>query len=125
KREILQWIGAVSTEAQYEKALHERLLGTCEWIFQRPAFRNWVMVEPPKPSILWIHEIPGGGKTFLSARIIEHLRLSSFISAYFFCVNEEFAEKEPLSILRGWISVTKETSKIYPVSGRNPGNGQV
>ncbi|KAI0199678.1 hypothetical protein F4808DRAFT_471324 [Astrocystis sublimbata] len=43
--------------------------GTCDWISRDDNFRGWL--ESRNPRFLWIHGIPGTGKTVLAAHIIE------------------------------------------------------
>ena len=72
---IIQWIGGVKTHWQdYERALAACVAGTCDWIFQRPEFEDWIGPdESDSAKILWIHGHPGFGKTVLTARMTERL----------------------------------------------------
>ena len=38
---LIDWLGEVSTEEDYETALSAREDGTCEWLLQRSEFQEW------------------------------------------------------------------------------------
>jgi hypothetical protein len=38
RKEACAWLGAISTDQQYDALLSARLDGTCEWIMHRPAY---------------------------------------------------------------------------------------
>ncbi|CAD6572877.1 MAG: hypothetical protein ASARMPREDX12_005527 [Alectoria sarmentosa] len=87
---IIQWIVGVKTYWQdYERALAACVAGTCDWIFQRPEFEDWIGPdESDSAKILWIHGHPGFGKTVLTARMTERLGQARF----------------PQQILRSWVA---------------------
>ncbi|KAK0613441.1 hypothetical protein B0T14DRAFT_279286 [Immersiella caudata] len=45
--------------------------GTCDWVTETPEWSEWVNLDS---QCLWIHGIPGSGKTVLAAHLIEELR---------------------------------------------------
>lgn len=99
---IINWVGGTSTSPEYEKAIKGRQDGTCEWIFEREEFRNWK--NPTSPAkILWIHGIPGAGKTYLSAKIVNTLRHETDTAVAYFFYNIE-AGQNTETIIRSWIS---------------------
>lgn len=77
-REIVRWLAPIEYEAEYymEDLEHARKLrhsGTCEWIRTQPEFRRWSeSTASTRESLLWIHAIPGAGKTVLSSFLIDH-----------------------------------------------------
>lgn len=99
---IINWVGGTSASPEYEKAIKGRQDGTCEWIFGREEFQNW---KNPTfaAKILWIHGIPGAGKTYLSAKIVETLRHEAdTVVAYFFY--NIGAGQNTETIIRSWIA---------------------
>lgn len=70
EREIRDWLSAPDPSINYENALDKRHEGTGSWFIDGKAFAEWK--KQPK-SFLWLHGIPGCGKTVLSSTIIEHL----------------------------------------------------
>lgn len=77
-KEIVRWLTPVEYEAEYymedlENARKLRHPGTCEWIRTQPNFKSWSeSTAPSNDSLLWIHAIPGAGKTILSSFMIDH-----------------------------------------------------
>ena len=105
--QLLQWIDAVFTDQEYERALVARVQGTCEWILQRPEVQKWMTLASDSSSarILWISGYPGFGKTILAAWLTEYLRYTKHEElSYFFCYFGDEKLRQPLSIVRSWIS---------------------
>jgi hypothetical protein len=55
----------------HENALSKHELGTGSWFIESADFISWT-TNPN--STLWIHGIPGAGKTILSSTIIENIK---------------------------------------------------
>ena len=107
RERLLQWIDAIFTDHEYERALVARVQGTCEWILQRPEIQKWMTLAPDSSSasILWISGYPGFGKTILAAWLTEYLRYTKHEElSYFFCYFGDEKLRQPLSIVRSWIS---------------------
>jgi Cdc6-like AAA superfamily ATPase len=71
QREIKKWLSAPDPSTNYSNALEKRYEDTGLWFINGEAFERWK--ERPN-SFLWLHGIPGCGKTVLSSTIIEHLK---------------------------------------------------
>jgi archaellum biogenesis ATPase FlaH len=99
---VLSWINGIMTTDDFNKAARDRQRGTCKWILARTAFKNW-KDGISAPSVLWINAPPGYGKTFLSAKIVESMRLEDDPVAYFFCGNNLNAQYTEKSIVTSWI----------------------
>ena len=107
REQLLQWIDAIFTDHEYERALVARVQGTCEWILQRPEIQKWMALasDSSSASILWISGYPGFGKTILAAWLTEYLRYTKHEElSYFFCYFGDEKLRQPLSIVRSWIS---------------------
>jgi Cdc6-like AAA superfamily ATPase len=70
EKEIRDWLSAADPSVNYANALEKRHTGTGLWFTQGQAFADW---QKQSNSFLWLHGIPGCGKTVLSSTIIEHL----------------------------------------------------
>ncbi|KAF2267556.1 hypothetical protein CC78DRAFT_456743 [Lojkania enalia] len=66
-----QWLAPADPELNHELACKAHHPGTCSWILGMPEFTEWTK---NRNDILWVHAIPGAGKTVLSASIIECIR---------------------------------------------------
>ena len=54
------------------KSLHP---GTCRWILNSVTFQTWTRATAkPDERMLWISAVPGAGKSFLYAFLVEHIR---------------------------------------------------
>jgi Cdc6-like AAA superfamily ATPase len=66
---IQGWLSPPDPSTNYNKALRQRQEGTGLWLLQSSQFQKW---KTERRSFLWLHGIPGCGKTILSSTIIEH-----------------------------------------------------
>jgi len=48
--------------------------GTCEWIFECAPFLDWIQTDPSTSAPLYIHGIPGSGKTVLLRFLVKELQ---------------------------------------------------
>lgn len=79
QRAINQWLQSPSSDSLYKKCIANRHPGTCEWLFDDPAFEKWEKAtwqSERNERVLWIHGPPGIGKTFLAVSVVERLKLS-------------------------------------------------
>ena len=113
REQLLQWIDAIFTDHEYERALVARVQGTCEWILERAEIQEWMTLASgsSSASILWIFGYPGFGKTILAAWLAEYLRYTKHEElSYFFCYFGDENLRQPLNILRSWISQLIKTN---------------
>lgn len=107
REQLIQWTDAIYTDQEYERALVARVQGTCEWILERAEIQEWMTLasHSGSASILWIFGYPGFGKTILAAWLTEYLWHTKHEPlSYFFCYFGDEKLRQPLSILRSWIS---------------------
>jgi len=83
QREIIKWLSAPDPSTNYNKALEQRYEGSGLWFLESDAFAKW---KTRRNSFLWLHGIPGCGKTILSSAIIKNLdsNLASQPLLYFY-----------------------------------------
>jgi hypothetical protein len=67
---IHKWLSPPDPSTNFNKALQQRQEGTGLWLLQNSLFEKW---HRQQHSFLWLHGIPGCGKTILSSTIIKHL----------------------------------------------------
>ncbi|KAF8544144.1 hypothetical protein BDD12DRAFT_906719 [Trichophaea hybrida] len=70
RREKLDQLAPLYYNTKHEQAVEKHQEGTGTWLFKKDIYRDW---ESSSPSSLWIHGIPGSGKTILASTIIERL----------------------------------------------------
>jgi Cdc6-like AAA superfamily ATPase len=68
--EIYRWLSPSDPSTNFNKALQQRQEGTGLWFLQSGLFKKW---HRQQHSFLWLHGIPGCGKTILSSTVIKHL----------------------------------------------------
>ena len=104
---LLEWLDAIFTKEEYERALAARLEGTCDWILRRPEFLTWITSNGTEHTtkILWIFGSAGFGKSILCARLIDYLRTDLCKTVpFFFCSFGDESKRQPQAILRSWIT---------------------
>ncbi|KAH8693390.1 hypothetical protein GQ44DRAFT_595961, partial [Phaeosphaeriaceae sp. PMI808] len=74
RRIIEEKLGPPDYEADQRRALEQCFSSSGEWILKDQNFLNWLHPRNPSNSILYMHGMPGAGKTTLVSRIIAHLR---------------------------------------------------
>ncbi|KAK4449143.1 hypothetical protein QBC34DRAFT_285569, partial [Podospora aff. communis PSN243] len=91
--------------------------GTCDWLIETPEWSQWVNLDS---RCLWIHGIPGSGKTVLAARLIEKIRQicaqprdDRWVSVYYYCHHSR-SKDESASFIR-WI-----VSQLCRTAGKIP-----
>ncbi|GKZ48065.1 hypothetical protein AbraIFM66951_011816 [Aspergillus brasiliensis] len=104
--DILQWLSSVPYTQHHTRQSEGRLPSSSEWIFHHPEYIAWKSTS--SSSILLLHGIPGSGKTYLTASVIdaflaEHsLNTRSAPIAYFYCGDSRFGKKwaDPVELMR-------------------------
>ncbi|KAK8008090.1 hypothetical protein PG991_010641 [Apiospora marii] len=90
RRDVLSWLQRTNPSNNHNCAVDLREGGTAEWILERDLFKQWVDHAGPHRG-LWIHGIPGAGKTVLASCIIDHLTNAcktasgSRLVVYYYC----------------------------------------
>jgi Cdc6-like AAA superfamily ATPase len=70
QQEIFRWLSPSDPSTNYNKALSQRQEGTGLWFVQSSCFQRW---QTRQNSFVWLHGIPGCGKTILSSTIISYI----------------------------------------------------
>src|SRR6202023_1408526 len=71
RKSILDWLVGTNPSENHNRApgLHE--LHTGRWLTRSPAYRGWLNGSN---RFLWLHGIPGSGKTILASFVIEDVK---------------------------------------------------
>ena len=103
-KEIVDWLNPVDAMELFRQCREQRLEGTCDWILKNPACSKWIenAIQDNQPNILWIHAIPGAGKTFICTRIVERLQEMNKSVAVFYCDTKDDRKRRTENILRSW-----------------------
>ncbi|KAK1984922.1 LOW QUALITY PROTEIN: pfs domain-containing protein [Colletotrichum cereale] len=69
-QEVMKWLAPPDPSTNDNKALQQHYVGTGQWFLESEEYSRWKTT--PKSS-LWLHGIPGCGKTILSSTVIKDL----------------------------------------------------
>ncbi|KAL9607381.1 MAG: hypothetical protein Q9167_007699, partial [Letrouitia subvulpina] len=89
RRNILCWMSMVPSREHHKSAWATVMAGSGKWLQQTKEYIDWK--RSSSSSILWIHGIPGCGKSKLICTIVQHLldekatNPSTSSLAYFYC----------------------------------------
>ena len=122
-RDMNTWLSPVDASDDLDKLNGRRLPNTCNWILINSTFKLWLQssIDSKAAQLLWIHAIPGAGKTFLCSRIVEYLKEEGKTIAYFFCSTESHDRRQMVGVLRTWTwqllqqraSKSKDVESLY------------
>ncbi|ERF73036.1 hypothetical protein EPUS_07130 [Endocarpon pusillum Z07020] len=126
---IDEWLDATEFDQQYDKHVSARLEGTCDWIFDHPAYREWISMDylDKAAKFFWICAPAGHGKSVLCARLVQRLaETAAFPLAYVFSSSHVQAGGQPDGIIRSWISQwTKHNQIAFDLVRDNLQSGKV
>ncbi|OCL02208.1 hypothetical protein AOQ84DRAFT_349486, partial [Glonium stellatum] len=74
RHSVAEKLGPPDYEADHNRASKQRFSASGDWILQTPDFLNWLNPQNQSCSTLYMHGMPGAGKTILVSRIIDDLR---------------------------------------------------
>ncbi|KAF8490580.1 hypothetical protein JB92DRAFT_3008675 [Gautieria morchelliformis] len=139
RQKIDKWLAAPDHESKDRNARSMRREETGSWVLEEERFREWR--EAPH-SFLWLHGIPGAGKTILCSTIIEelslHCRSDPSLAIAFFYFGFNSSRKDTLSdaVLRSLLKQLSGQCTAIPntldilcsesvVANRSPAHGQL
>ncbi|KAF8244003.1 hypothetical protein K440DRAFT_589065 [Wilcoxina mikolae CBS 423.85] len=109
KKACADWLSPADVDTTKDNASQEKTPGTSEWLLNSREMTEWLDGDPNSNAVIWLHGIPGAGKTVLSSTIIERLQemkqplqnVSTVL--YFFCSYKLPDKNTCLAILRSFI----------------------
>ncbi|KAL6794836.1 hypothetical protein GGI42DRAFT_363259 [Trichoderma sp. SZMC 28013] len=113
RTKILNWLSQINTRYHHQLEGKDHLPGSGNWLLEHPEFIRWQGTS--SSAILWLHGIPGCGKTKLAYKIIQKLLQDNTVSpnpapvAYFYCARNpaEANRSSPDEVFR---SILKQLS---------------
>jgi hypothetical protein len=64
RNKILQWISTTPYSLHHQAVRKDRLLDSGDWMLRNARFKEWM--ESSSSATLWLHGIPGSGKSKLA-----------------------------------------------------------
>jgi len=102
REKIERWLSPPDPSTNYNKALQQRHEGSGLWFLKSDTFAKW---KKRQNSFLWLHGIPGCGKTILSSAVVKNLDSTSSHPLLYFYFDFTDTNKQTLtSMLRSLIS---------------------
>jgi len=71
KQSVYSWLRSTDPSKRYHQACELYESDTGDWVFRTPEWKAWVA---GRSRCVWIHGIPGAGKTILASHIIDTLK---------------------------------------------------
>lgn len=92
KRNLIEWVRGSALQGTSSWSLHNAAKGlyekgTGDWVFKTPQWNDWIDF---RDRAVWLHGIPGAGKTVIAAHLIEAIQdicrsNKSQICSYYYC----------------------------------------
>ena len=99
RQKVLESFGSIDPRRNLEMSRKLRHPTTGMWLTDSPEFKSWLASNNAR---LWLHGIPGAGKTVLASLIIDEIlkkSCPSIAAAYFFCDYKDSTTHEAHKIL--------------------------
>ncbi|KAJ5964770.1 Mur ligase C-terminal [Penicillium vulpinum] len=99
--EILNWISQYRELDRHHLKADARTPETCGWILESSAFKKWE--QSISPAVVWLQGLPGTGKSFLTSRVIDHLRANLHPGeglAFYYCQRSGQTFEDPSDVIR-------------------------
>ncbi|OIW22523.1 hypothetical protein CONLIGDRAFT_606829 [Coniochaeta ligniaria NRRL 30616] len=71
KREVYKWLDDIDPSALHHRACSQYEPGTGDWVLRSSEWKAWISGQK---RAIWIHGIPGAGKTVLTSHLIESVK---------------------------------------------------
>ncbi|KAL8783475.1 MAG: hypothetical protein Q9213_004612 [Squamulea squamosa] len=121
RREILSWLSNVKYREHHRNSYAAVMPGSGTWLQRKLEFIDWKTSS--SSSILWIHGIPGSGKSKLMSTVIQSLlddktqNTATSAFAYFYCSRDaaETARANPDEIIRALLKQISCFDATQPV----------
>lgn len=98
---LLEFLGASAPpDDDYEFFRSRWMPGSCEWIGANREFNLWIEDHSLLPRVLWLHGVPGAGKSVLASYIIRHLGDLGALRQFFFFKHGEHSKRSVGALLR-------------------------
>ncbi|KAJ4860026.1 ankyrin repeats (3 copies) domain-containing protein [Trichoderma breve] len=118
RTQILKAISTIPYGVHHKTASKGRLEGSGRWLLNKLAFIDWR--KRSNSSVLWLHGIPGSGKTKLASLVVDEVKGKEHM-AYFYCLRNPAephraqCDKILASFVRQLASLTPSDPILPPV----------
>ncbi len=74
RADVLRWFKTSDPEQNHRVSREKHEPNTATWILESDVFQSWAAADGGATTSIWLHGIPGAGKTILTSTIIDHLQ---------------------------------------------------
>lgn len=121
RTKVFEWLSSARYMSHHRSKVKALLPGSGRWLFRKPEFQEWY--SSSSSSILWLHGIPGSGKSMLVAQVIEVLKernsreASPAPIAFFYCARSstEPERSDPTEVLRSILEQLSSSDLDFPI----------
>ena len=100
-QKVTSWLSVLDPVVNHDRARKKHEPGTEEWLLKSDIFQHWTT---RRGSSVWLHGIPGAGKTILCSTIVELVKRlckgSAAEYAYFYFDFNDSQKRVPVNMLR-------------------------
>ncbi|CAP62321.1 uncharacterized protein PODANS_0_150 [Podospora anserina S mat+] len=112
---VHEWLAPANVATNHKAATSLRHASSGTWFLHGHQFQRWLREDN---SFLWLHAIPGAGKTILSSSIINYLQEKvqdqNTGLAYFYCDYKDSQKQDPAKILSTILAMlAKQNSGVF------------
>ncbi|KAF4462848.1 Vegetative incompatibility HET-E-1 [Fusarium albosuccineum] len=105
RRECCDWLEIINPSSNHNDAVDLYVEGTGNWVFRSTPWQEWINQNK---RAIWMHGIPGAGKTVLVAYLIQHVlsgqgAMENAACVYFYCYHAHNRD-ESIPFLRWLLS---------------------
>ena len=116
RHEIFKWLSPIDPSENHNDACSKHEPSTGGWLIESKAFQSWIDDED---EVLWLHGIPGSGKSILCSTIIEHVKdmceqASGFGYAYYYFDFKESAKQNVENLYRSLLAQLSSQQEFVP-----------
>ncbi|KAL5121669.1 hypothetical protein ACEQ8H_000355 [Pleosporales sp. CAS-2024a] len=102
---VREWL-AVSPQSKGDHDEHRKTRKefptTATWIYRHEYIKDWLKADLPASPLLWMHGIPGAGKTVLASAIIDSCKqIPEFLTTFVYCRDGDSNSNSAIAILKG------------------------
>ncbi|KAK0669104.1 hypothetical protein QBC41DRAFT_112632 [Cercophora samala] len=127
RRSIQTWLEQTNPSRLHNAAIGKHEPETCEWLTRSDEWKSW-MSSASHDRMLWVHGIPGAGKTVLASFAIEKIKVlcegaQDYVYGFYYC-HYSNAQDEAIPLLRWLVSqVSRQLGWAPPELKRLRDNG--
>ncbi|KAK5215941.1 hypothetical protein LTR47_009475 [Exophiala xenobiotica] len=105
-RRVQEWLACpIDSRARHDHAIRQRFGNSGQWLLDDQQFKNWFAPNQCTDPLLWLHGIPGAGKTILASIVVEEAsKVPGAVILCFYCKQSDEKTSAFLAIAKALLS---------------------